>query len=77
MSYGRPEQPDQPILERVFLYSWKGKDYYMTPMRPMTPKDIRRVELHLKEFEDASHGKINAELDAEFREVIGPVVKDS
>jgi hypothetical protein len=45
---------EEPILERVFLYSWKGKSYYMTPMWPMTPKEIRRAELHLKELEDAS-----------------------
>jgi hypothetical protein len=41
-------------VERALLYSWKGKDYYMTPMRPMTSKEIRRAELHLKELEDAS-----------------------
>jgi hypothetical protein len=46
------------------------------PLRDLEPLDFQKaLETFQEKYSLAE--KINAELDAEFREVIGPVVKDS
>jgi hypothetical protein len=46
------------------------------PLRDLEPLDFKKaLETFQEKYSLAE--KINAELDAEFREMIGPVVKDS
>jgi hypothetical protein len=48
------------------------------PLRDLEPLDFQKaLETFQEKYSGSLAEKINAELDAEFREVIGPVVKDS
>jgi hypothetical protein len=48
------------------------------PLRDLEPLDFKKaLETFQEKYSGSLAEKINAELDAEFREVIEPVVKDS